>query len=90
MLTVLYVGRAEYCIVIIFREGSRARLEARYHFLVPIKLLMNNLFDRLDLREQGLRIWALRWQELRILAEEGPAVRITCNESETPLPLARV
>jgi hypothetical protein len=51
---------------------------------------MNNLFDRLDLREQGLRIWALRWQELRILAEEGPAVRITCNESETPLPMARV
>ena len=86
----LYVGRAEYCIIIIFREGSRARLEARYHFLVPIKLLMNNLFDRLDLREQGLRIWALRWQELRILAEEGPAVRITYNESETPLPLARV
>ena len=39
VLTVLNVGRAKDCIVIIFREGSRARLEARYHFLVPIKLL---------------------------------------------------
>jgi hypothetical protein len=45
VLTVLYVGRTEDCIVIIFREGSRARLEARYHFFVPIKLLMNNFFD---------------------------------------------
>jgi hypothetical protein len=45
VLTVLHVSRAEDCIIIIFREGSRARLEARYHFLVPIKLLMDNLFD---------------------------------------------